>query len=252
MFFTQDSLNLQIIGAFQITRKSTSFHTTGRNYHVVSQRISGDAQIFHKGDIYSLKEGDLIYLPPNIDYAQSTDGESIIAVHMKINGYEGEGIQALTPQDPAGIRSAFQRIYEEWQAQKCGYQYRSLAILYDLLADLHVQLENAMTHSREFDLIKDAVQYMESRYTDSSLTIEQCAARSSISTVYFRRVFRSVYGVSPLKYLNSLRMEYAKRLLASDYYRVYEVADMAGFSDVKYFSTVFKKETGSTPSEYKE
>ena len=47
-------------------------------------------------------------------------------------------------------------------------------------------------------------------------------------------------------------MEYAKRLLASDYYRVYEVADMAGFSDVKYFSTVFKKETGSTPSEYKE
>ena len=252
MFFAEDDLHLQIIGVFKIVRGSANFATSKRTYHVLSQRISGKAEVFFREDAYSLKEGDILYLPPNIDYSQSTEGETVIAVHMNIVGYEGKEINVLSPQNKVGSKDAFERIHEEGRVRRYGYQYRSLAILYDLLADLHVQSVHASVDSKEFDVIKDAVQYMDSRYMDPSLTIEQAAAHSNISTVYFRRVFKSVYGVTPLKHLISLRIQYAKRLLASGYYKIYEIAEMSGFSDVKYFSTVFKKETGKAPSEYAE
>ena len=248
MFFQQDALNLQILDVFKIIRKSMTFGTTKRNFHVLSQRISGNAKIFYQGEV-SLHEGDVLYLPSKIRYSQTTDGETLIAVHLNVSGSDEKKINVLTPQNRIGSADAFERIYEAWRVNKCGSRYRALAILYQLLSDLHAQSVHAV-QPKDFATIKGAVQYLESQYSDPSLTIEQAASHSNISAVYFRRLFKNSYGISPLKYLISLRIQNAKRLLASGYYRVCEVAAMTGFSDVKYFSAVFKKETGKTPSEY--
>lgn len=70
--------------------------------------------------------------------------------------------------------------------------------------------------------------------------------------MYFRKLFREAYGISPLKFINQLRIKRAKKLLKTGYYRVGESATLSGFDDMKYFSTVFKKSVGLAPTEYLE
>ena len=77
------------------------------------------------------------------------------------------------------------------------------------------------------------------------------ARRSNISEVYFRRVFKQMFGMSPVKYITQLRIEHAKTLLETYTFSVEKAAEMSGFSDVKYFGTVFKKQTGMLPSHFK-
>jgi AraC-like DNA-binding protein len=72
----------------------------------------------------------------------------------------------------------------------------------------------------------------------------------NISCVYFRRIFANAFGLSPIKYVNNLKIERAKELLRSRLYSVTEVCEIAGFSDPAYFCRLFKKEVGVTPSEF--
>lgn len=68
---------------------------------------------------------------------------------------------------------------------------------------------------------------------------------------YFRSLFVSSYSQTPLKYINSLRIARAVKLLRSGYYSVTEVAEKCGLDNQKYLSKVIKKNTGHTPSEFK-
>ena len=71
-----------------------------------------------------------------------------------------------------------------------------------------------------------------------------------MSEVYFRKLFKEEYGVSPQKYIIDLRIQNAVGLISTGYYSLKEVAYMSGYSDYKYFSVEFKKKMGISPSEY--
>ncbi len=72
-----------------------------------------------------------------------------------------------------------------------------------------------------------------------------------MSDTYFRKMFFKVYGKTPLHYINTLRIERAKALLSESGITLEQVAIHSGFSDVKYFSSVFKSYTGISPSKYR-
>lgn len=70
---------------------------------------------------------------------------------------------------------------------------------------------------------------------------------------YLRKLFQKEMGMTPLKYMTDLRMKKAKSMLAATWTREYSVAEVAescGFSDALYFSRVFKKYYGCSPSEF--
>ncbi|MCY1251201.1 HTH-type transcriptional activator Btr [compost metagenome] len=67
----------------------------------------------------------------------------------------------------------------------------------------------------------------------------------------FSRLFKKQTGVSFVEYLTQLRMEKAKELLLRPDEKVYEIALAVGYQDSRYFSQIFRKYTGDTPSEYR-
>ena len=71
-----------------------------------------------------------------------------------------------------------------------------------------------------------------------------------VSDSYLSRLMRSHIGMPPMKYVNSVRIEKAKQVLKTDL-PIVQIASMLGFVEPKYFSTVFKRETGTTPSKYR-
>ena len=92
--------------------------------------------------------------------------------------------------------------------------------------------------------------YMEENFS-KSITISLLANLCCMSETDFRRKFNSVFNVSPMNYLNSLRISHAKAYISGGIYTIKEVAEKSGFGDANYFSRFFKKHTGLTPMEYK-
>ena len=71
-----------------------------------------------------------------------------------------------------------------------------------------------------------------------------------VSTVYFRKLFTQVYGVSPINYVKALRIKKAKEMLRSDYGSLSDVAQSLGYTSLYDFSRDFKKRVGTAPSRY--
>ncbi|UAL50218.1 MULTISPECIES: response regulator transcription factor [Metabacillus] len=100
-------------------------------------------------------------------------------------------------------------------------------------------------------LIRKALEYIASHYTEN-ITLQSVADIVHLSKSYFSLYFKKQTGRNFVDYLIDLRIREAKRLLVENENRIYDVAEAAGFKDVKYFSKVFKKVTGLTPMAYRE
>ena len=98
--------------------------------------------------------------------------------------------------------------------------------------------------------IRSAVRYMEEHFAES-LTLTEVAAHAGLSAEYLSRLFKEETGVKFVVYLNNLKLKHALHLLETTNLKVYEVAEQVGYSNLSYFSTVFKKNFGQNPFDYK-
>ena len=85
----------------------------------------------------------------------------------------------------------------------------------------------------------------------TNLSLDLVADHLHISPEHLSREFKKEIGENFIDYLLKLRIAKAKEYLQQGSYKAYEVANLVGFHDEKYFSKVFKKNTGFTPSEFK-
>ncbi|MBQ8254289.1 MAG: AraC family transcriptional regulator [Clostridia bacterium] len=100
-------------------------------------------------------------------------------------------------------------------------------------------------------LITRAAEFIENNYRRQELNIDMIAEYLSVNRVTLHRKFVDELKVSPGKYIIDLRIKKACMLLSNSNYSVKTVAYSTGFSDQLYFSKVFKKLVGTTPTEYR-
>lgn len=96
-----------------------------------------------------------------------------------------------------------------------------------------------------------AVQYMQKNYADCSLSIENICSILNVSAAYFSTIFKRETGKTFLNYLTEIRMEEAILLLDGTEEKTYIISEKVGYSEPNYFSYVFKKEYGMSPSKYR-
>jgi AraC family transcriptional regulator len=89
-------------------------------------------------------------------------------------------------------------------------------------------------------------QRMSSPLTAASIAREVCVSRS-----HFAKLFRDEAGLAPYRYLKTLRLEYAKRLLRETNLTVKEVAATVGIADISHFVRDFKAHHGASPAEFR-
>lgn len=101
---------------------------------------------------------------------------------------------------------------------------------------------------------KAVVRVIEAMYRriGDELTVDDMARTAMYSKFHFSRMFRQVTGVSPGRFLSTVRFQEAKRLLASTSLSVAEISNRVGFSSLGTFSTRFKSSVGVTPTEYRQ
>ena len=100
--------------------------------------------------------------------------------------------------------------------------------------------------------VMNACRYLAQNFTDPNLMLQDAARAAGMSNSRFSTVFSQEMGVTFTEYLTNLRIAKAKELLRATKLRSSEISSEIGYSDRHYFSYLFKKNTGMTPSEYRE
>lgn len=127
------------------------------------------------------------------------------------------------------------------------YKLTNLSVLYDITAHIN----SYGYYVKKYKIIENSERFLEENLYNSKISIQEIADQSNISEVYFRRLFKEKYGISPMRYINVNRLKRAKNLLIEDEMSISEISQYCGFLDGYSFSRVFKKWVGISPSEYK-
>ena len=109
--------------------------------------------------------------------------------------------------------------------------------------------ENAGSQNRS--VLKQAIDFIDGHYMDEEISLNRVAHAANVSANHFSALFSQNMGQTFIEYLTSLRMDKAKELLRCTSKRSSEIAGEVGYKDAHYFSYLFKKTQGITPSEYR-
>ena len=247
MFYANPDCAFRITGVFLVDRpgEKNNFYSK-RNHTAISYRISGNSQYYYNGKTLTASAGSVTYLPAHVDYSRNSTDETLFIIHLQ--GFENIGNTIELVENADGAEPFFRKLLSTWETKAPGAYNRCVQILYSIFEFLQTMNEKQLPPVPA--VIKPGIELLQQRYKDSSLRIADLAKVCFVSEVYFRNIYARHFGESPQKTLVGLRFRHACELLSSGYYTQKESAQLAGFSDVKYFRTAFKKFYGITPSEY--
>ena len=247
MFYDDPACAFRLTGVYYVNRCSIDHSAEqGRQHTAIGYRIKGNSCFLFGKKALSVAAGSVIYIPANLDYIRSSEPEELIIVHLQGFGAIGNEIEAVPGMEKAG--PLFRKLLHTWEEKDPGAYNRSMQILYSIFQLLQQAGDRQQLSVPA--MLQPGVALLQKRYKDPALRIEDLAEACFISQVYFRKLFQQHFGKSPQKALMELRFDYVCQLLSSGYYTQKEAAQLAGFSDVKYFRTTFKKYFGITPSAY--
>lgn len=140
------------------------------------------------------------------------------------------------------------------ELQMCREDYPEMLEIYlrQIFIKLHRYLNTVsrVDNSQIAEEIDKATMYFSEHYNED-ICIEEYAKTHNMSTSWFIRNFKQYTGSTPMQYILSIRLHNAEALLKSNQYNVTEIASIIGYDNPLYFSRIFKKAKGLSPSEYR-
>ncbi len=100
------------------------------------------------------------------------------------------------------------------------------------------------------ETVKELIDYVNSSF-NKEISVQSLSTKFFINPNYISRVFKKEVGQNLIEYLTKLRLDYASRLLRETRLSVQQISEKAGYNDYFYFTRIFKKATGKTPSQYR-
>ena len=124
------------------------------------------------------------------------------------------------------------------------------ALCHDIIEHLRQKHQNP-TSEKHKKIIEEAKQYIHVHYADPNLSLESLANKVALSPGYLGKLFKSTTSVTFVTYLNGVRLNKAKELLTKSSLSASKIGETVGIYNSTYFSTLFKKAYGMTPSQYR-
>ena len=205
------------------------------------------------GTIHKFEQGDIMQRIPGKPHAQffETDNNTQFFLKVPKSLYylmeeRGEiSDQRILKVQRGDAFAEYKSCLEECMAQND--PVFSLWRVKDLISKLH---KMSRPKAIEDDVIEEAVNYLYLHLTER-VSLPDLAARLNMSYINFRRKFKGKTGISPGAWLIKKRIERACQLLNNMDFSVKNISEFLGYPDVYTFSKQFKKEMGSSPSEFR-
>lgn len=241
--------------------------------------LSGTATHDVDGEEYVISRGDVFVINSKIAHGyRNTDNFKICNIMFRPDIFNNErshigtlsGFHALFVIEPyltqsgdfksrlrlsieeyERIKWLLDKMLEEYSEKSSGWQ----ASVKSLFMILSVELSRSYSFKNIYDkdsaiYIAKPIAYIEEHFKEQ-ISLKELANMVNISSRHFTRLFSETYRMTPLKYINSLRLNFALRLLKNTSLNISEISYSSGFSDSNYFSRAFRKKFGKTPLEYR-
>jgi AraC-like DNA-binding protein len=225
--------------------------------------VSGKGQFLIQDQAVPVDVNNLVIINPNIPHAEtSLSAQPLEYIVLGISGIElatGENSNGqfcvLDHYESLEITSCLRNLLRETELQKPGYEDICQAYMEILI--IRLMRSTALTAQTEPRVIAGNRQCAAiKRYIDlhfkEPLTLEQLSEEAHMSKYYLSHAFKREYGISPINYLISRRIDESKYLLAETDLSISQIAQLLGFSSLSYFSQVFRKAHGTSPAEFRQ
>jgi AraC-like DNA-binding protein/mannose-6-phosphate isomerase-like protein (cupin superfamily) len=225
--------------------------------------IGGKGQFLIEDQLHPVDVNNLVIINPNVVHTEvSLNAQPLEYIVLGI-----EGIQLATSNTSNGqfsildhyesveISGCLRNILREMEQKNTGYEDVCQAYMEILI--IRLMRSTALAVPSESQVISVNRQCAAvRRYIDlhfkEALTLEQLAEEGHMNKFYLSHAFKREYGVSPINYMISRRIEESKYLLAETDLALSQIAQLLGFSSLSYFSQVFHRTQGTSPKEYRQ
>ncbi len=204
---------------------------------------------FENGTTIQYKEGDAVAIPPNERHSNQSH-KSFTNIYLTMDNPVFPFRGAFRVSDEEGnLKHAF---------SQAKYYYLSdinkRELVLNALGELIVSYMVVYRQKSEFSAPVEQIRALILRnYAQPNFALDEAVREMPFHYDYLRKLFKKEMGITPLEYMTNLRMKKAETLLSAMWSRehsVSEVARMCGFDDALYFSRVFKKTYGCSPSAF--
>jgi len=234
--------------------RSRPQHNAGRVCDALIYILSGAClYVFEDGDSFVAEAGQILYLARDTVYDMTVQTSSYTFIYCDFD-FLSQSLRRsalFTPERTADAEKLFRRLLVSHQVDTPSANCRCIALLYEIYSLLWTEESRTYLGTSASRRIQAAGEMVRRRYRDPSLSVAELARRCGVSEVYFRKLFQAHWGVSPSRYLLTVRLEKAREVLRSPLFSLEECAHQCGFSSASYFCRVFHREVGITPAAYR-
>lgn len=207
----------------------------------------------HTGKQVSIKSGDILFLPYDIEYTSSwinSENGQYYSVEFILEYPDGRNLNLYEDltylfHDNGSFLPLFREIAQTTKTETVGFHLRCqeqfLHLLYQIA--MHVKQNTPLQHD-----IQPALSVIEGNFRED-IHIDTLASMCHMSPATFRRKFLKYASMPPIQYRNILRLTKARELIRTGLYTLNDTAEIVGISDPCYFSKLYKKHFGVTPSQ---
>lgn len=224
--------------------------------------LSGTGRFIFEDRSAPISAGDFIIINPNIVHTEiSSESDSLEYIAIGFEGFtfnrekekEGRPGVFIHPNKTDQVSQLFDKLIAEVLRQDIFYETYCQNLLEVLLIYLirHGDYKIDKTDNKPINSHIFAVKQCIEEYYKQDITLDDLAEVSHMSKYYMAHSFKESFGVSPIEYLNNIRINEACILLETTNFTIAEISDFIGFSSQSYFSQSFKSKLKITPSKYR-
>ncbi|MWV42166.1 AraC family transcriptional regulator [Paenibacillus sp. HJL G12] len=215
---------------------------------------------------YPVQEGMLYYIGPGVFHSfepNPAQPASFLTVHFsyaRVILQEGEwgvldevpslGLQpAQSLKDAYPALDLFHKLVDCWNVKLPAYEFMSKTLLQQLLIAIFQYVKKQHQSDATSLKVEKIIEYMH-LHISGKITLTELSDLVQLAPTYLSRTFKETTGYSVIEFFNKIKIDKSKELLIEGDKKVKEVAQALGFTDEFYFSRIFKKYEGISPSEY--
>jgi len=254
-------LKINSIGYNDFGLSKTSGFLTTNVWHALYYVRSGSGTITIRNKTYPLSRGCFYFITPNESIKYDSDEANPIQYYW-IALYpdfaeEIARILAFTeaePIRPANKPDKIIKVFEKLMIFKSATSESYFATLSAITKILSLEFSNVeyVESSSTHEVFAESVKrQIDLNFTNPNFHIEAVAQMLYVSHAHMSRIFKEVMGISPVRYLIEVRLNYAAKLLNDPETKVKDLSEACGFGDEAHFMKSFKKKFGVTVNEYK-
>jgi len=233
------------------------------NYTELFYIVDGKGQFLIEDQTFPVNVNNLVIINPNVSHTE----DSLNAQPLEYIVLGIDGVELATTQNSNGefcildhfesveIAGCLRNILREMEQKNTGYEdicqaYMEILIIRLMRStSLAVPAEPQLASgNRQCAAVK---RYIDLHFKEA-LTLEQLAEDAHMNKYYLSHAFKREYGVSPINYMISRRIEESKYLLAETDLSMSQIAQLLGFSSLSYFSQTFRRTQSVSPMEYRQ